>query len=428
MKSENSAASRREFLKNTGRIAAASALAGVAFPHVHAAENNTIQVALIGCGGRGTGAAANALATKSGPIKLVAMADVFDDGCTSSYAALKKECGDQVDVPDDRKFIGFDAYQKAMDCLRPGDVAIFATPPAFRWVHFGYAIKKGLNVFMEKPTTVDGPTHAQDAGAGRRVGEEEPQGGRGADVPPQPGPPGTATTGSRPARSARSSPCGPIACTGRSARFARSRSRKASANCSIRSGGSTVSSGPAAAAISDFNIHNIDECCWMKDAWPVAGPGAPAAATTAATPSTRTSTTTRSSTPSPTARSCSSTAGCIDGCYEEFGSYLHGTKGLAIISTAGTFAGQLPHLQGPEPRQGRSGLASPRTRAESLPGGMGRADRRHPPGQALQRGQTRCRGQPGHVDGPHGRPYRPGGHLRPDAQPSTTSSPPTSTS
>ena len=71
--------SRREFLKNTGRLAAASALAAGLAPRMYAAENNTIQVALIGCGGRGTGAAANALSVKSGPIKLVAMADVFAD-------------------------------------------------------------------------------------------------------------------------------------------------------------------------------------------------------------------------------------------------------------------------------------------------------------------------------------------------------------
>jgi len=61
-------------------------------------------------------------------------------------------------VPRDRRFVGFDGYKKAMDCLDKGDVAIFATPPAFRWVHFKYAIEKGLNVFMEKPVTVDGPT------------------------------------------------------------------------------------------------------------------------------------------------------------------------------------------------------------------------------------------------------------------------------
>ena len=61
-------------------------------------------------------------------------------------------------MPDDRKFVGFDAYKNAMDCLKPGDIVIFATPLAFRWVHFSYAIDKGLNVFMEKPLTADGPT------------------------------------------------------------------------------------------------------------------------------------------------------------------------------------------------------------------------------------------------------------------------------
>lgn len=148
---------RRDFLKQTGRIAGAAALAGIAIPSVHAAENNTIQVALIGCGGRGTGAAANALSVKNGPMKLVALADVFEGRLKGAFENLKRQFGDRVDVPDDRKFIGFDAYQKAMDCLKPGDVAIFATPPAFRWVHFGYAIQKGLHVFMEKPVTVDGP-------------------------------------------------------------------------------------------------------------------------------------------------------------------------------------------------------------------------------------------------------------------------------
>lgn len=150
--------SRRQFIKDTGKFAAASALAGVILPHVHAAGNDTIQVALIGCGGRGSGAAANALSVKNGPIKLVAMADVFDARLKTSYDALKKAHGDKVEVPEDRRFIGFDAYQKAMDCLKPGDIAIFATPPAFRWVGFTYAIQKGLNVFMEKPVTVDGPT------------------------------------------------------------------------------------------------------------------------------------------------------------------------------------------------------------------------------------------------------------------------------
>src|SRR5881397_127493 len=89
--SSHSLTTRREFIKATSRIAAASALAGVAIPHVHAAGSGLVQVALVGCGGRGTGAADNALATKSGPIKLVAMADVFEDKLRSSYDNLQKQ-------------------------------------------------------------------------------------------------------------------------------------------------------------------------------------------------------------------------------------------------------------------------------------------------------------------------------------------------
>ncbi len=154
---ETNPTSRRDFIKTAGGVAVASTLTGMSVPAVHASGSDMIQVALVGCGGRGTGAAHQALSTKSGPIKLVAMADVFLDRLNSSYQGLNQEKGTQMEVPEDRRFIGFDAYQKAMDCLKPGDIAIFATPPAFRWVHFQYAIEKRLNVFMEKPVTVDGP-------------------------------------------------------------------------------------------------------------------------------------------------------------------------------------------------------------------------------------------------------------------------------
>src|SRR5260370_466422 len=136
--------SRRQFLS-------VSALAGVALPHVHAAENNTIQVALVGCGGRGTGAAINALSVTNGPTKLVAMADVVPKKLNDSYDKLKTQFGGQVDVPPDRRFLGFDAFRQAMDSMRPGDVVILGTPPAFRWVQFNQAIDKGLHTFMEKP-------------------------------------------------------------------------------------------------------------------------------------------------------------------------------------------------------------------------------------------------------------------------------------
>jgi predicted dehydrogenase len=84
----------------------------------------------------------------------------FPIASTRSLQSLKQDAvaSSKMDVPADRQFTGFDSYKQAMDCLKPGDIAIFASPPAFRWVHFGYAINKGLNVFMEKPVTVDGPT------------------------------------------------------------------------------------------------------------------------------------------------------------------------------------------------------------------------------------------------------------------------------
>jgi predicted dehydrogenase len=156
MKNTITPTTRREFLKTTGRLAAASALAGMAVPHVHADSNDTIQVALVGCGGRGTGAAGQAMSVNRGPVRLVAMADVFEDRLKGSHDALAHQYSDRMDVPEERKFIGFDAYRHAMDCLKPGDVAIFTTPLAFRWVHFAYAISKGLNVFMEKPLSADG--------------------------------------------------------------------------------------------------------------------------------------------------------------------------------------------------------------------------------------------------------------------------------
>ena len=156
--SENTTVSRRELGKRAGQVAAATALAGIAIPSVHAAGDSTIQVVLIGCGNRGTGAAANALGVNNAQTKLVAMADAYKDRLDTSYNRLSqnKQVGSKVDVPQDRKFIGYDAYKHAMDVLRPGDIAIFTTPLAFRWVHFTYALQKGLNVFMEKPLSADG--------------------------------------------------------------------------------------------------------------------------------------------------------------------------------------------------------------------------------------------------------------------------------
>ena len=92
-------ASRRDFLKTTGCLAAASALAGVAIPSVHTGEDNTIRLALIGCGDRGTGAAGNAMSAKNGPVKLVAMADAFQDRLNNSYRLIKANAAPGLTCP-----------------------------------------------------------------------------------------------------------------------------------------------------------------------------------------------------------------------------------------------------------------------------------------------------------------------------------------
>jgi predicted dehydrogenase len=265
---QNHLTSRRQFIKSTGKLAAASALAGVAIPHVHAAENNTIQIALVGCGGRGTGAAGNALSTKLGPVTLTAMVDVFENRLKSSHQELKSKFGDLVDVPEDKKFIGFDGYKKAMDSLKKGDVAIFTTPLAFRWVHFKYAIEKGLNVFMEKPVTADGPTSRRmldlaDQAKARnlKVGvglmsrharhlqelHKRVQDGEIGDV-----------------MLMRGYRChGPVA----SAFSKRWPGHPSELLWQISRFHSFI--WASGGCFSDFYIHHIDHLCWMKDAWPV---------------------------------------------------------------------------------------------------------------------------------------------------------------
>ena len=149
--------SRREFLRVAGSSAAASALAGVVVPHCHAAEDSTIKLALVGCGGRGTGAVTDAFAATGGPVKLYAMADLFEHRLKGSLKRLTPRFADKVDVPAERQFIGFDAYKKAIDCLGPGDVVLLTTHAAFRPLHLEYAVNKGVNIFAEKSFATDSP-------------------------------------------------------------------------------------------------------------------------------------------------------------------------------------------------------------------------------------------------------------------------------
>jgi len=148
---------RRELIRRSGTVLAASALAEVAVPLVHAGEHNTTRLALVGCGGRGTGAIGDALSTTGGPVQLYAMADLFGDRLQASLKTLSTEFKEKVDVTSERCFLGVDAYKKAIDCLSPGDVVLLTTHAAFRPMMFEYAVKKGVNVFMEKSFATDAP-------------------------------------------------------------------------------------------------------------------------------------------------------------------------------------------------------------------------------------------------------------------------------
>ncbi len=329
-------ASRRKFLKQTGQLAGVSALAGVTLPKVHATPEQTIKIALVGCGGRGTGAAANALSVKHGPMRLVAMADVFQGRLASSYEGLTGR-GLQLDVPEERRFVGFDAYRHALDVLSPGDVVILATPPAFRWVHFGYAIAKGLHVFMEKPVTVDGPTTskmldlAKEATAknlkvavglmwrhcvARQELFDRVQQGEIGDLTMMRayrlhGPIGSF-----------SSPPKPDGISDLLYQVQRFHSFLwASGGC-----------------YSDFYIHNIDELCWMKGAWPVKASGLGGRHFRGDSVDQNFDNYSVEYTFADGTKLFLD-GRCMVGCETHFSSYLHGTRGMGTISSNTTGRG-----------------------------------------------------------------------------------------
>jgi predicted dehydrogenase len=148
--------SRKDFVRNASLAAGGVFLS--TFPAMGGQRKKSdtmLKIAVIGCGGRGTGAANQALSADSGN-QLVAMADAFRDRLDDCYETLSKRYGDteQLNVPEDHKFTGFDAYKKA---IALADVVILATPPGFRPVHFEEAVNAGKHVFMEKPLATDVP-------------------------------------------------------------------------------------------------------------------------------------------------------------------------------------------------------------------------------------------------------------------------------
>ena len=340
MKQGKNATSRRKFLKNIGG-ATAAALTASAIPAVRAAGTDTLQIALIGCGGRGTGAARDAMKTQRsrGPINLVAMADVFKSRLRASLRTINDRFESQIDVPEERQFIGFDANKKAMDCLNPGDIAIFATPPAFRWVFLKYAIEKGLNVFLEKPVTVDGPTSrrmfklAEEASRknlkvgvglmvrhcrGRQELKKRVDDGEIGDIIAM-----RAYRMHQPVGSAFSD---------------RWDKRTSEMLYQIRRFHSFL--WASGGLFSDFYIHQIDECSWMKGSWPVK------AHATGGRHYRGDKIDQNFDSYSVEYTYADGTKLFLDGrtmygCHREMASYMHGTKGSGIVSFSGHTPGKV---------------------------------------------------------------------------------------
>lgn len=145
---------RRSFLKTSTAAAAGAALTSTIARTAHAQGSDEIRIALVGCGGRGSGASQNIFNTK-GNVKLVAMADAFQNKISSAHASLSRKNADKIDCPPERQFAGFDGYKKAIDT--DCDVVIIATPPGFKPQQFEYAVQQGKHVFCEKPVASDAP-------------------------------------------------------------------------------------------------------------------------------------------------------------------------------------------------------------------------------------------------------------------------------
>jgi len=261
---------RRDFLKTSGSALAGAALAApLAVPRPgYATEDNTIRMALVGCGGRGTGAAANALATK-GPAKLVALADVFPDRIERSHKVLTEKVGARVDVPPERQFVGFDGFRKAIDVLGKGDLVLLATPAAFRPLHLEYAVEKGVNVFMEKSFAVDAPGTRRVLRAGELAAQKNLKVASGLMWRHDP-------AREEAVRRLHDGAIGEIILL-RTYRmhgpvgFRPRQPGESELAHQIRN--YSCFNWLNASFFVDWLIHNIDVCCWAKNAWPVSAQG-----------------------------------------------------------------------------------------------------------------------------------------------------------
>lgn len=325
-KSPHLLTTRREFIKSSGKAVAGATLASqLAAPHPgYCAENNTIKIALVGCGGRGTGAAAQALST-AGPTQLWAMADVFESRVNTSFGSLSPKFTSQIFVPPERRFLGFDGFKQAIDNLDKGDVVILATPPAFRPIHFEYAVQKGVNVFMEKSFAVDAPGIRRVLKTGEAAAEKNLKVAGGL-----------MSRHSKPLEEAISRihdgligevitswayrMHGPVGMRTRTPAMQELAYQIANYSCFTWLNGSFM---------VDWLIHNIDVCCWVKNDWPVFAQGRGGRLTRTDADQMFDHFDAEFSFPDGTRLSAQGRH--MNNCYDFFGDTIHGTKGSALL-------------------------------------------------------------------------------------------------
>lgn len=324
MKSESHPSfTRREFLRTSATFATA-AVAGALVRPGYTAENNTIKIALVGCGGRGTGAAAQALST-AGPTKLWALADVFESKVQATLGQLQPKFKDKVDVPKDRQFVGLHAFKQAIDSLDKGDVILLATAPAFRPIHFEYAVQKGVNAFIEKSFAVDAPGTRRVLKAGEAAKAKNLKVATGlmsrhskaleqAVQQIHDGAIGDVIT----AWAYRMH--GPVG-------YAAKQSGQSELAHQITNYSNfTWLNG---SFIVDWLIHNIDVCCWVKNAWPVSVQGMGGRQVRTENDQLFDHYFAEYSFPDGTRLGAQGRH--IANCYDFFGDIIHGTKGSAVL-------------------------------------------------------------------------------------------------
>jgi predicted dehydrogenase len=308
-------------------VIAASTLAGVDIPAMYASEDSTIRLALIGCGGRGCGAAGNAFDSPNGPVKLVAMADFFQNRLAEAHKALSAQYSARMDVPSERRFAGFNAWRSAIDCLRPGDVAMLTGYAGFRPQQLEYAVEKSVNVFMEKSFATDPPAVRRVIKASEAAEKKNLKIAAGLQCRHsrnrqelikrmREGELG----GIQLIRAYRMQPCAPLGLRPAAVKDLHWQIRNFTHFLWVSGG-----------LFAEMDIHQIDEICWIKDAWPVSAHGIGGRVANSADCGQNLDSFTIEWT-FPDGAKAFDVVRWLPNCHTEFATYIHGTKCAAQFS------------------------------------------------------------------------------------------------